>query len=73
MSDRVADSVSGAAQGAKESVGRLFDSQGRSIQRASDQAQDTLGEVREYIRDQPFSAAAIAIGIGYILGRLRIF
>lgn len=57
---------------AKETVGKLLDTQGRTISRATESASGTLGQVETFIREQPFSAAFIALGIGYIIGRLRL-
>ncbi len=37
---------------------------------ASGQAQEQAARLGEVIRDQPLTAAVIALGIGYILGRL---
>jgi uncharacterized protein YjbJ (UPF0337 family) len=34
------------------------------------QAQNAAGQLNDTIRDQPLLAAAIAVGIGFILGRL---
>ncbi len=53
-------------------VGRLLDAQGDAVRRNVAQAQGTVAEVRDYIREQPFSAALLAIAFGYIIGRLRI-
>ncbi|MBV8401030.1 MAG: hypothetical protein JOZ58_04245 [Acetobacteraceae bacterium] len=50
----------------------LLDSQGRALNRARGQFQPTGGELEEFIRTQPISAVLIALGIGYILGRLGI-
>ncbi len=76
MSDRVSNSVQGGANQARDNVGRLLNSQGQAMQQttrqAADQAQGTLEQVRDYITEQPFSAALLALGIGYIVGRLHI-
>ena len=37
---------------------------------ASGQAQEQVARLSEVIRDQPLTAALVALGIGYILGRL---
>ncbi len=46
--------------------------QGRAINRATESAGGTLNEIETFVREQPFSAAFIALGIGYIIGRLRL-
>ena len=50
----------------------LLDSQGRALNRAGGQLRQTSGNVEEFIRTQPISAVLIALGIGYILGRLGL-
>jgi len=62
-----------------ESQGRsMNESQGRSMNsnagssNAGSQLQQTTGQVEEFIRTQPISAALIALGIGYILGRIGL-
>ncbi|MBV9252088.1 MAG: CsbD family protein [Acetobacteraceae bacterium] len=37
---------------------------------ASGQTQQALGQLTDIIREQPLASAAIALGIGYLLGRL---
>ena len=37
---------------------------------ASGQAQEQVARLSEVIRDQPLTAALVALGLGYILGRL---
>jgi hypothetical protein len=69
-----------------QSASSLLDSQGRSMNEsqgrsmnsnagssnAGSQLQQTTGQVEEFIRTQPISAALIALGIGYILGRIGL-
>ncbi|HTW26277.1 MAG TPA: CsbD family protein [Acetobacteraceae bacterium] len=70
---------------AKEGIGRLtgdaklraegkFDQMAGQAQRAygqaADQIGDTVGTVSERIREQPLTALLIAIGVGYLAGRL---
>ena len=37
---------------------------------AAGQAQQGMGQVSNMVKDQPLTAAIVALGIGYILGRL---
>ena len=67
------------ANEARDAGGRLLDAQGRAMNQASQaagQAQqmagNSLDQVGDYVRQQPVSATLIALGIGYIIGRLRI-
>jgi ElaB/YqjD/DUF883 family membrane-anchored ribosome-binding protein len=53
-------------------AGGLLDSQGRAVHNARAQLQQTGGQMEEFIRTQPISAVLIALGVGYILGRLGI-
>lgn len=72
--------VTGAA---RETVGRVQDAVGgltgnRDQQargmynQAQGSAENTLGQLCDNVREQPLTSLAIAAGIGYILGRLRI-
>lgn len=72
MSSSVGDTGARLASEAKDTAGQLLDSQGRAITRAAESAGGTLSEVEAFVREQPFSAAFIALGIGYIIGRLRL-
>ena len=45
---------------------------GNVLNQASGSAGEVLDQIGDYVRQQPFSAALIALGIGYIIGRLRI-
>ena len=40
------------------------------VQQAVGQADETVSQLRETIRSQPLIAAAVAAGIGYLIGRL---
>jgi len=72
MSSSISDTGKRLADEAKETAGKLLDSQGRVINRATESAGGTLNEIETFVREQPFSAAFIALGIGYIIGRLRL-
>lgn len=72
--------VTGAA---RETVGRVQDAVGgltgnRDYQargmanQAQGSAENALGQLCDNVREQPLTSLAIAAGIGYILGRLRI-
>jgi len=72
MSSSQGNTGAGLANEAKNTVGKLLDAQGHAIDRASQNASNTLNQVETFVREQPFSAAFIALGIGYIIGRLRL-
>ncbi len=44
----------------------------RAVSSSYGQAHAAGDQIATFIRDQPIAAAVIALGIGYILGRLRI-
>ncbi len=72
MSGTTGDTSASIANEARDTAGRLLDAEGNVVNRASGGAGEALDQVGEYVRQQPFSAALIALGIGYIIGRLRI-
>lgn len=43
---------------------------GQTVQKGLNQASDTKDEVTRFIRDNPICAALIAVGIGYLLGKI---
>ncbi len=74
----MSDNLAGAA---RDTVGKMQETVGQATgdlktqaqgmyNQASGQAQEQAARVSEVIRDQPLTAALIALGIGYILGRL---
>ncbi len=64
LSDQIADRAAGRA---KQPSGRLFDAQGQEIE---PHARSGTNELIEAIRRQPVSAALIALGIGYLAGKV---
>jgi len=56
-----------------EAAGSLQDAYGQVKGQAADaldQAQDVLEDLEVFVREQPFAAAAIGIGVGLVLGML---
>ena len=72
MSDTMPDTSASLANEGRDAETRLLDAQGRVMNRGARQAQGTLEQIETYVREQPFSAALLALGIGYILGRLHL-
>ncbi|MCR0984493.1 CsbD family protein [Roseomonas populi] len=75
-SDRIIGAGKQAAGEVQEGVGNLIgdsrtQAQGKKNQ-AKGEVQNQVGQLEDYIRDQPLTAAAIAVGFGWLLGRLRI-
>jgi uncharacterized protein YjbJ (UPF0337 family) len=75
-SDRIIGAGKQTAGEVQEGVGSLIgdnrtQARGQANQ-AKGQVQNQIGQLEDYIRDQPLTAAAIAVGFGWLLGRLRI-
>ena len=68
------DQTGGAGAGgqSQKAAANLLDAQGRAVNKAAGQLQETGGQVDEFIRTQPIAAVLIALGLGYILGRLGL-
>jgi ElaB/YqjD/DUF883 family membrane-anchored ribosome-binding protein len=63
----------GLGSQAQSGTGGLLDSQGRTYSSSTGgQLQQTGGQMDEFIRTQPLAAVLIALGIGYILGRIGL-
>lgn len=43
---------------------------GRTVQRGLNQAGETKDQLSQFIRDNPISAALVALGIGFLLGKI---
>ncbi len=72
MSDTIIDPNGTMANEARDAGGRLLDQHGRAVGQARQTAEGMLDQVGHYVREQPISTALLALGIGYIIGRLRI-
>jgi uncharacterized protein YjbJ (UPF0337 family) len=57
-------------QGAGEMLGDTRTQAQGVYNQAAGQAQEQVARLSEVIRDQPLTSALIALGVGYILGRL---
>jgi uncharacterized protein YjbJ (UPF0337 family) len=74
MSDRFEGTARDLGGRVQETVGKAsgdskMEAEGLYNQ-AAGQAQQTVGQLGDAIKSQPIAAVAIALGIGYILGRL---
>ena len=70
MGGRVQRKVGEAVGDAKTQADGLYNQAAGTAQQMWGQAQDATDQVSDTIRAQPLIAAAVAVGIGYILGRL---
>lgn len=57
--NRATDKVSDAAERGREAYGK-----------ARDRADEWLDEIRDYVREKPVQSVAIALGAGWLLGRI---
>ena len=49
--------------------GRIADA-GEAVQRTINKTSDAQEELTQFIRERPISAVLIALGIGYVLGKI---
>ena len=67
---RATDKAAGAAHRTTEKVADVSE-RGRAVyDQTMDQADEWLDGVRDYVRDKPVQAVAIALGAGWLLGRI---
>ena len=75
-SDRIIGAGKQTAGEVQEGIGSLIGdnrTQARGqMNQTKGKAQNQIGQLEDYIRDQPLTATALAIGFGWLLGRLRI-
>ena len=74
--DRITGAVKQGAGKVQGAVGEIvgddrMQAQGQANQ-AEGQIENALGGLADTIRDQPLTAVLIGVGIGWVLGRLRI-
>jgi len=70
MGGRVQQKVGEAMGDAKTQADGLYNQAAGRAQQMWGQAQDASGQLSDTIRAQPLIAAAIALGIGYLIGRM---
>lgn len=77
VADRVEAGVHHATDRAANAANRATDKAAEAAERgraaydqARDRADEWLEEVREYVREKPVQAIAIALGAGWLLGRI---
>ncbi|MBS0641286.1 MAG: hypothetical protein U1E70_27740 [Acetobacteraceae bacterium] len=49
--------------------GKIADA-GAAVQRQVNRADDAINEVTTFVRDKPITSVLIALGVGYILGKI---
>jgi uncharacterized protein YjbJ (UPF0337 family) len=74
MSDRVEGAARNVGGRVQETVGNMAGDAKTQAEglynQAAGQAQQAAGQFSDMIKSQPIAAALIAVGVGYILGRL---
>lgn len=71
MGGRVQEQVGGAIGDAKTQAEGLYNQAAGRMQQAVGQAQEAADQFTGMVRAQPLIAAAVALGVGYLFGRLR--
>lgn len=67
---RATDKAAGAATHASSKAGE-YSQRGREVyDDAMDHADEWLGKARDYVREKPVQSVAIALGAGWLLGRI---
>lgn len=64
------DKAAGAANRASDKVAEAGERGRAAYEQAKDRADEWLEDVREYVREKPVQAVAIALGAGWLLGRI---
>lgn len=67
---RATDKAAHAANRTTDKVAEAKERGRVAIDQAKDRADEWLDEVRDYVREKPVQAVAIALGAGWLLGRI---
>ncbi len=59
-----------AAGTAQNAYGQVKDQASDVLDQVKDQFEDSYDQVESFVREQPFAAAAVAVGVGLVLGML---
>ena len=59
-----------AAGSVQNAYGQIKDQASDAIDQARDQAQDIYEEFENFVRDQPFAAVAVGVGVGLLVGMI---
>ena len=71
MGGRAQEVIGDTMGDAKMRAEGLYNRAGGQVQQAMGQAQDAADRFTGMVRAQPLIAAAVALGVGYLLGRMR--
>jgi ElaB/YqjD/DUF883 family membrane-anchored ribosome-binding protein len=67
---RATDKAAGAATRAADKAGEFSERGRAAYDRTVDRADEWLDQARDYVREKPVQAVAIALGAGWLLGRI---
>ena len=59
-----------AAGTAQNAYGQVKDQAADVLDQVKDQFDDSYDQIEAFVREQPFAAAAVAVGVGLVLGML---
>ncbi|HEY1930669.1 MAG TPA: CsbD family protein [Acetobacteraceae bacterium] len=71
MGGRVQEAVGETIGDSKTQAEGLYNQAAGRVQQAVGQAHDAADQFTGMVRAQPLVAAAVALGVGYLVGRLR--
>lgn len=67
---RATDKAAGAAHRARDKAAEVSERSREAYDETLDRADEWLETAREYVREKPVQAVAIALGAGWLLGRI---
>ena len=59
-----------AAGSVQNAYGQVKDQAADVLDQARDQFQDSYDQIETFVREQPFAAAAVGVGVGLVLGMM---
>ena len=70
MSGETTGAASDATKSVRDAASRLYDTAGQPLRATAQAAGDQADELATFVREQPLTAALVALIIGYILGKI---
>ncbi len=67
---RATDRAAGAAHRASDRASELSDRSREMMDQGREKADEWLAEARDYVREKPVQSVAMALGAGWLLGRI---
>lgn len=69
-SDATIGAASDATKSVRDTASRLYDSAGQPLRATAQAAGGQADELATFVREQPLTAALVALMVGYILGKI---